>query len=75
MSSESSNRRDAFVVGDKQYVDAVEMGRLVGLSRSAVLRLARLGHVPYYAVGRRWLFCPEELMRAIRQPQRRDRAR
>jgi len=54
-------------VAGKVYVDAAEMGAQVGISRSAVLRLARLKRVPYYEVGRRWLFEPSEFMEALRR--------
>ncbi len=54
-------------IGNREYLDAVDMGGRVGLSRSAVLRLARLGRVPFYQVGRRWLFDPQEFMAALRR--------
>jgi hypothetical protein len=51
-------------IGDQEFVDAGEMGKLAGMKRGGVLRLARLGRVPYYEVGRRWLFSPAEFMQA-----------
>jgi excisionase family DNA binding protein len=55
-----------YVIGERTFLDAVGMSEVSGLSRSAVLRLARLGRVPYYQLGRRWLFNPEEFMEALR---------
>lgn len=53
-------------IGGREYLDAVEMAAEAGLSRSAVLRLARRGRVPYYELGRRWWFAPAEFMAALR---------
>jgi hypothetical protein len=58
----------SWTIAGKVYLDAGGMGEQVGLSRSAVLRLARLKKVPYYVVGRRWLFEPHEFMAARRTP-------
>ena len=54
-------------IGGREYLDAVEMAAEAGLSRSAVLRLARRGRVPYYELGRRWWFEPAEFMAALRR--------
>jgi hypothetical protein len=54
-------------IAGREYLDAVEMGAEAGLSRSAVLRLARRGRVPYYELGRRWWFEPGEFMAALRR--------
>jgi hypothetical protein len=54
-------------IGGREYLDAIEMATEAGLSRSAVLRLARRGRVPYYELGRRWWFDPAEFMAGLRR--------
>jgi hypothetical protein len=63
----SGNR---YVVGGRVFLDAEGIASEAGLSRSGVLRLARLGRVPFYCVGRRWLFSPDEFMDALRRGPR-----
>jgi hypothetical protein len=63
----SGNAAMKRLIAGREYVDAIEMAAESGLSKSGVLRLARLGRVPYYEVGRRWWFAPEEFMAALRR--------
>ncbi len=51
-----------------RLVDAQSLALLLGCGRTKVWRLARAGRIPYYAIGRRWLFDPDEVLAAIRVP-------
>jgi excisionase family DNA binding protein len=56
-----------FIIDGHEYLDAVALAAQVGMSRLGVLRLARLGRVPYYRVGKRWLFSPSEFLAALKE--------
>lgn len=54
------------VVGGKELVDTVELARRLQLGRTTVWRLARAGRIPFYKIGRRWMFCEAEVLDALR---------
>ena len=51
-----------------QLVDGAELGRRLGVCRTTIWRLAHTGRIPYYCIGRRWLFSEPEVVEALRVP-------
>ena len=50
----------------RDLVDGAELGRRMKVGRTTVWRLANLGRIPYYVIGRRWLFDEAEVLAAVR---------
>lgn len=59
-------------IAGRDLVDANELARRLKVTRWTVWRWAKIGRVPYYAVGRRWMFDPTEVLAALRVPAGRD---
>jgi excisionase family DNA binding protein len=55
-------------VAGRQLVDGADLGRRLGVGRTTIWRLTRTGRIPYYAIGRRWLYCIAEVVEALRVP-------
>lgn len=51
-----------------QLVDGAELGRRLGVGRTTIWRLAKAGRIPYYSIGRRWMFSETEVVEALRVP-------
>jgi excisionase family DNA binding protein len=54
----------------RDLVDGAELARRMNLARTTVWRLAKSRQIPYFVVGRRWLFDESEVLDALRA--RRD---
>ena len=53
-------------VAGRELVDGGELARRLGVGRTTIWRLARVGRIPYYCIGRRWMFCETEVLDALR---------
>jgi excisionase family DNA binding protein len=53
-------------VAGRELMDGGELARRLGVGRTTIWRLARTGRIPYYTIGRRWMFCEAEVLDALR---------
>jgi excisionase family DNA binding protein len=53
-------------IAGRDLVDGAELARKMSVGRTTVWRLAKLGRIPYFIVGRRWLFDEAEVLEALR---------
>lgn len=63
--TDRADKPAALTVAGSELVDGKVLARRLCLSRTTVWRLAKLGRIPYYEVGRRWLFCEREVLEAL----------
>jgi excisionase family DNA binding protein len=54
------------IVAGRELVDGAELARRLAVSRTTVWRLAKLGRIPYFEIGRRWYFAEPEVLDALR---------
>jgi excisionase family DNA binding protein len=53
-------------------LDGAELARRMNVGRTTVWRLAKHGHIPYFVMGRRWMFEESEVLEALRVRQTRS---
>jgi excisionase family DNA binding protein len=54
-------------VADIELVDAETLAKKMGVGRTTILRFAREGKIPYYAIGRAWFFSEQEVLSSLRR--------
>jgi excisionase family DNA binding protein len=54
-------------VADVELVDAETLAKKMGVGRTTILRFAREGKIPYYAIGRAWFFSEQEVLNSLRR--------
>jgi excisionase family DNA binding protein len=54
-------------VSEVDLVDAETLAVKMGVGRTTILRFAREGKIPYYAIGRAWFFCEKEVLASLRR--------
>jgi len=60
-------RTSTLRVSDVDLVDAETLARKMGVGRTTILRFAREGKIPYYAIGRAWFFSEQEVLSSLRR--------
>jgi len=53
-------------------LDGAELARRMNVGRTTVWRLAKQGLIPYFVMGRRWMFEESEVLEALRVRQTRS---
>jgi excisionase family DNA binding protein len=67
----SLERAPALKVGDVDLIDAKTLAGKLSVGRTTILRFAREGKIPYYAIGRAWFFSEKEVLVALRRFRQR----
>jgi excisionase family DNA binding protein len=63
----SLERAPNLKVGDVDLIDAKTLAGKLSVGRTTVLRFAREGKIPYYAIGRAWFFSEKEVLDSLRR--------
>ncbi|MFA5162899.1 MAG: helix-turn-helix domain-containing protein [Elusimicrobiales bacterium] len=54
-----------------EYVDAIELGKQVGVHPQTIRRLAADGKIPAVRIGGQWRFCIEDVVQRMKdEPQK-----
>jgi excisionase family DNA binding protein len=63
----SRERASTLKVAELDLVDAETLASKLSVGRTTILRFAREGRIPYYAIGRAWFFCEKEVLESLRR--------
>jgi excisionase family DNA binding protein len=66
-SAGSRARASALKIADTELVDAETLAGKFAVGRTTILRFAREGKIPYYAIGRAWFFSEKEVLDSLRR--------
>lgn len=66
-STGSPARASALKIANVELVDAETLAGKFAVGRTTILRFAREGRIPYYAIGRAWFFSEREVLDSLRR--------